>query len=144
MSGRSISRGRGGEAVTDGLEFAKGDVMGLVEGGKVEQVGGDERRDSPRVPMQFLLRDIAKDDGEWVEREGDLSLGGIHWRGKTAPHGTQVEVRFRLLGVPKEIRCQGEIIRVMDKGQNIDFRVRFTDLAVDSELAIAKHLDDNL
>ena len=118
--------------------------MGLVEGGKVEQVGGDERRDSPRVPMQFLLRDIAKDDGEWVEREGDLSLGGIHWRGKTAPHGTQVEVRFRLLGVPKEIRCQGEIIRVMDKGQNIDFRVRFTDLAVDSELAIAKHLDDNL
>lgn len=111
---------------------------------KLKAMAGDERRDSPRVPMAFLLRDITKDDGEWVEREGDLSLGGIYWRGKTAPHGTQVEVRFRLAGVPKEIRCNGEIIRVMDKGQNIDFHVRFTELDVASELAIAKHLDDLL
>ncbi len=103
---------------------------------------GDERRDSPRVPMHFLLRDVAKQDGEWEERDGDLSLGGIYWKGKTAPHGTEVDVRFRLSGVPKEIRCRGEILRVLDKGQNIDFHVRFTELDVTSELAIAKYLDD--
>lgn len=100
----------------------------------------DERRDSPRVPMSFLLRDVAE-GGSYVEREGDLSIGGIHWRGKYPPHGTDVEVRFRLMGVPKEIRAKGEIIRVMDRGNNIDFHVRFTDLDVTSELAIARHVE---
>lgn len=104
----------------------------------------DERRDSPRVPMTFLVRDITE-GGSYVEREGDLSLGGIYWHGKYPPFGTGVEVRFRLPGVAKEIRAKGEIIRVMEKGgQNIDFHVRFTELDVQSELAIAKHLDDLL
>lgn len=103
-------------------------------------ISDDERRDSPRVPMYFLIRDVAE-GGSYVEREGDLSLGGIHWRGKYPPHGTDVEVRFRLSGVPKEIRAKGEIIRVMDRGNNIDFHVRFTELDVGAELAIAKYLD---
>lgn len=103
----------------------------------------DERRDSPRVKMQFLLRDVAKGGEEqWVEREGDLSLGGIYWRGKTPPHGTDVEVRFRLPGIPRELRAKGEIIRVKDEGTNIDFHVRFVELDVKSELDIAKFLDD--
>jgi PilZ domain len=102
----------------------------------------DERRESPRVQMEFLLRDVGMRDGEWERREGDLSLGGISWRGKTAPHGTEVDVRFRLPGVPKELRARGEIIRVKAAGQGIDFHVRFTELEVTAELAIAKHLDD--
>lgn len=101
----------------------------------------DERRDSPRVPMKFLLRDVTE-GGSYVEREGDLSLGGIYWKGKYPPHGTDVEVRFRLAGVPKEVRAKGEIIRVMDRGNNIDFHVRFVELEVSSELAIAKYLDE--
>ncbi|MBK7857591.1 MAG: hypothetical protein IPJ65_02975 [Archangiaceae bacterium] len=67
----------------------------------------DERRDSPRVPMRFLLRDVSE-GGSYVEREGDLSLGGIYWRGKYPPHGTDVEVRFRLAGVPKEVRAKAK------------------------------------
>ena len=105
------------------------------------RVKDDERRDSPRVPMKFLLRDVSE-GGSYVEREGDLSLGGIYWKGKYPPHGTDVEVRFRLHGVPKEIRAQGEIIRVLDHGNNIDFHVRFTELDVGSELAIAKYIDE--
>jgi hypothetical protein len=101
----------------------------------------EERRDSPRVAMTFLLRDLGEKDSEWVEREGDISLGGIYWKGKTPSHGTNVEVRFRLTGVPKEIRANGEIIRVLDQGNNIDFHVRFTELEVESELAIARFLD---
>lgn len=105
--------------------------------------GHDDRRDSPRVPMTFLLRDIADSSGEWVEREGDMSLGGIYWRGKTAPHGVDVEVRFRVPGVPREIRARGEIIRVKDQGGvAIDFHVRFTELDVQSELGVAKYLDE--
>jgi hypothetical protein len=105
------------------------------------RIKDDERRDSPRVPMKFLLRDVAE-GGSYVEREGDLSLGGIYWKGKYPPHGTDVEVRFRLAGIPKEIRAKGEIIRVMDRGNNIDFHVRFVELEVSSELAIAKYLDE--
>jgi len=102
----------------------------------------DDRRDSPRIAMEFLVRDVGLPHGEWESREGDLSLGGIYWKGKTAPHGTEVDVRFRLPGVPKEIRCRGEIIRVKAAGATIDFHVRFTELDVQSELAIAKALDD--
>lgn len=108
----------------------------------LKKVRGDERRDSPRVPMTFLLRDISNPKAGWEERHGDLSIGGIAWRGKTPPHGTTVDVRFRLMGVPKEIHCKGEIIRVVDQGQTIEFRVRFTELDVNAELAIAKYLDD--
>lgn len=102
---------------------------------------GDDRRDSPRVPMTFLLRE--KDNEEWVERSGDLSLGGIFWHGRTPSTGTEVDVRFRLTGVPREVRAKGEIIRVKEQGsENIDFHLRFTELDVESELAVAKYLDD--
>ncbi|MFT3711564.1 MAG: PilZ domain-containing protein [Archangium sp.] len=109
---------------------------------KKKQPSGDERRDSPRVPMTFLVRDVGLRDGEWEERHGDLSLGGISWRGKTAPHGTEVDVRFRLPLVPKEVRARGEILRVKAAGVGIDFHLRFTELDVRSELAIARFLDD--
>lgn len=110
----------------------------LTEAGK--QGRGDERRESPRVPMTFLVRDVVE-GGSYLEREGDLSLGGIYWKGKYPPFGTQVEVRFRLPGVPKEIRAAGEIIRVMEKGHDLDFHVRFTELDVADELAMARHID---
>ena len=103
----------------------------------------DDRRDSPRVPMKFLLHDVADASGEWVEREGDLSLGGIYWRGKTPPHGVDVDVRFRIPGVAKELRARGEIIRVKDQGGvAIDFHVRFVEIDVQSELAMARFLDE--
>ena len=96
-----------------------------------KQPRGDERRESPRVPMTFLVRDVVE-GGSYIEREGDLSLGGIYWKGKYPPFGTQVEVRFRLPGVPKEIR---------DKGHDLDFHVRFTHVDVADELAMARHID---
>jgi hypothetical protein len=103
----------------------------------------DDRRDSPRVPMTFLVRDADHDEGEWEERVGDLSVGGLSWLGKTAPLGREVDVRFRLPGVARELRARGEIIRLK---QNVDaalhFQVRFTELETQNELAIAKYLDD--
>ncbi len=102
-----------------------------------------DRRDSPRYPMTFLVRDTGEDN-VWEEREGDLSIGGIHWLGKTSPSSQKVDVRFRLPGVPKEIRAHGEIIRLSEGGKGIGFHVRFTELDVDSELAVARYIDDLL
>ncbi len=92
--------------------------------------------------MTFLLRDVAE-GGSYLERDGNLSLGGLYWKGKSPPFGTKVDVRFRLPGVPKEIQAKGEIIRVMEQGRELDFHVRFVELDVADELAIARHLDAN-
>ncbi len=100
-----------------------------------------DRRDSPRVPMKFLVRE-KEEEGSWDERDGDLSLGGIHWMGKTPPLGKDVEVRFRLPGVAREIRAVGEIIRLSSEGKEIGFHVRFIDLELANELAIARFLDE--
>jgi hypothetical protein len=103
----------------------------------------DDRRDSPRVPMSFLVRDADHDEGEWEERSGDLSIGGISWHGKTAPLGRDVDVRFRLPGVAKELRARGEIIQLKQTSDaRLHFQLRFTELDTPSELAIAKYLHD--
>lgn len=102
-----------------------------------------DRRDSPRFPMRFLVRDHGEDN-LWEEREGDLSLGGIHWLAVHPPRGERVDVRFRLPGIPREIRAQGEIIRLSEAGKVLGFHVRFTDLDVESELAIARYIDEQL
>jgi hypothetical protein len=105
----------------------------------------DDRRESPRVPMSFLVREVGNDAGEWEERDGDLSLGGISWSGKTPPLlGRDVDVRFRLPGVPKEQRVRGEIIRLTPNARGLEFSLRFTELETPIELAIARYLDEHL
>lgn len=93
--------------------------------------------------MHFLVREHG-DQSAWEEREGDLSLGGIHWLATHPPRAEQVEVRFRLPGVPREIRAHAEIIRLSEAGKALGFHVRFTELAVESELAIARYIDDQV
>jgi hypothetical protein len=99
-----------------------------------------DRRTSKRVPMSFLVRNIAE-GGSYEEWEGNLSLGGIYFRGRYPPLGSEVEVRFRLKGVPKEIRARGEIIRVSSRDGGLDFHVRFTELDVPSENAVAAYIE---
>ncbi len=100
----------------------------------------DDRRESGRVPMRFLVRDFAE-GGSYQEREGDLALGGIFFSGKYPAQGSQLEVRFRLPGVDKELRLRGEIVRASDRPSGVDFHVRFLELEVGTELAIARYID---
>jgi hypothetical protein len=91
--------------------------------------------------MSFLIRDAGRPAANWLEGEGNLSTGGIQWSGKRTPNGRLVDVRFRLPGVPREVHAKGEIIRVSGDNGTSRFHVRFTDLDVQSELAIARYLD---
>jgi hypothetical protein len=102
----------------------------------------EDRRDSDRVPMTFLVRDADHDQGDWEERNGDLSLGGIAWPGKTAPLGKEVDVRFRLPGAARELRARGEIIRLKALDQGLYFQVRFLEIDTPTELAIARYLQE--
>jgi hypothetical protein len=111
----------------------------------LKMAANDDRRDSPRLPMTFLVREQGQGAQDpWDEREGDLSLGGIYWKGKTPPRGSSVEVRFRLAGLPKEVRALGEIIRVSEQGGGIGFHVRFTELDIESELNLARYLHERV
>ncbi len=102
---------------------------------------GDERRDSPRVPMSFGVR-RAGSEAPFESHEGDLSLGGCAFRGAVLEPGANIELRFRLPNFPAELNVRGEVLVGTELGVGSATRVRFIDIPVEAELAIARHLDD--
>lgn len=115
--------------------------------GEIPAVGGPERRqgdrrESPRIPIKLWVRDPAV-GGSFEEREGDIAVGGIYFLHNHPPLGTVIEVRFHLPNIDKEIRCKGELLRVdaEDRGQH-GAHLKFVGLDVETELAIARFLDD--
>jgi hypothetical protein len=101
---------------------------------------GSERRESPRVPMRLLVRNLAE-GGSSVECDGDLSLGGVSFQGAPPSAGSRYEVSFRLPHVEHELRVQGESLP-MGGSSGSRVQLRFVDLDTVTELAIAKYLDD--
>jgi hypothetical protein len=101
----------------------------------------EERRDSPRVSMRFLVR--RADTAEMFEsREGNLSLGGFAWLGAALPVGSKVEVRFTLPGSIDEMHLRGEVLHVGHGSRGSSSHARFLELSVDAEMRIARYLDD--
>jgi hypothetical protein len=90
--------------------------------------------------MRFLVRYL-EEGGSYEERVGNLGLGGVYFRGRYPPQGTAVEVRFRLKGRERELRVRGEIIRVAEGAEGVDFRVQFSRLDPQTKAAIAGALD---
>jgi uncharacterized protein (TIGR02266 family) len=101
---------------------------------------GEDRRDSPRVPIRLLVRDESA-GGSFEEREGNLALGGVFFREAHPPQGRKVELRFVLPGTRTEIAARGEVIHVDRTETGFGARVRFTSLPLEQELAIARFLD---
>jgi len=98
-----------------------------------------ERRDSPRVPFEFMVREKAL-GGSFEQKSGNLSLGGIFFTGNHPPVGSEVEVRFVVPGDEREIEAAGEVIRVRRTGDHFGSHIRFTEIAVEGELAVARYL----
>jgi hypothetical protein len=102
----------------------------------------DDRRISPRLPMQGL--------SVWTEEgvrggEGNVGLGGIFFRGRGEKlSSSTLTVGFTLPGDAVEIRAQGEVLEQKHDGEMLSLRVRFTELPLSSELAIARYIDDQL
>ncbi len=108
-----------------------------------DKPSGADRRDSPRVPMKFLVRDLAE-GGSFQELQGDLSVGGAAFHVRYPPTGSQFEVRFHLPGLEKDVRCKAELLRVRDEAAGKGVHLRFLELDVNLELAIARYIDDLL
>jgi hypothetical protein len=101
-----------------------------------------DRRDSQRVPIHLLVRDAAL-GGSFEPYQGNLALGGVYYADLHPPAGSRVELRFILPGVQDEIRATGEVLRVSKDGERFGAHVRFAEIPLDSELAIARFLQES-
>ena len=61
-----------------------------------------DRRESARVPVRLLVRDLAL-GGSFEARDGNLGLGGLFFEALHPPAGQRLEVRFLLPGVEGEV-----------------------------------------
>ena len=100
---------------------------------------GEDRRDSGRVPIRLLVRDAAL-GGSFEERPGNLGLGGVYYTEGHPPVGNRVELRFLLPGTRREVRANGEILRVSREGGTFGAHVRFAEMPLETELALARFL----
>jgi len=100
----------------------------------------EDRRDSRRVPLRVLVRDLTL-GGSFEERPGNLALGGVYFSEGHPPWGNRVELRLLLPGTRTEILARGEILRVTRDGATFGAHVRFAGLPLEDELAIARFLD---
>lgn len=98
-----------------------------------------DRRDSDRVSVQLMLRDAAL-GGSFEPAEGNLSLGGVFFDGLHPPVGSRFELRFLLPGGREEIRAVGEVLRVSREGSKFGAHVKFVEIPLDAEMAIARFL----
>jgi hypothetical protein len=102
---------------------------------------GEDRRDSPRIPVKMRVRPAGL-GGAFEERTGDISVGGVYFTGDHVSPGSRVEMCFSLAQPGDEIRCLGEVFRVSESDGQIGAHVRFIDLSTDTELVIARFIDD--
>jgi hypothetical protein len=103
--------------------------------------GDDDRRESRRVPIELLVRDAAV-GGSYETHQGNLALGGVFFDAYHPPPGSKIEVRFLVPGGKEEVRALGEVLRVSREGARFGAHVRFIEIPLEAELAIARFLQE--
>ena len=107
---------------------------------RVEVAAATDRRESPRVPVRMMVRETAL-GGSFEERQGDLSVGGVYYTAPHPPGGTELEIRLLVPGGRGEVIARAEVLHVSRVRGGFGAHVRFLDLPLESELAIARYLD---
>ncbi len=100
-----------------------------------------DRRDSQRIPIQLFVRDPVL-RGSFDAYPGNLGIGGVYFEAAHPPVGGRVELRFILPGSRPEVQAVGEVLRVTCEGARFGAHVKFLDIALDDELAIARFLQE--
>jgi hypothetical protein len=114
--------------------------MADAKGSEVSQgEGWSDRRESERVPLQLLVRDAAL-GGSFEAYTGNLALGGAFYLSLHPPAGQRLEVRFLLQGAHDEIRAVAEVLRVSREGSRFGIHLKFVEIPLDAEMAIARYL----
>jgi len=98
-----------------------------------------DRRDSRRLPIQLLVRDAAL-GGSFEPYAGNLGIGGVWFEALHPPVGHHLELRFLVPGAREEVRATGDVLRVSREGARFGAHVKFVDISLEAELAIARFI----
>jgi hypothetical protein len=98
-----------------------------------------DRRESDRVPVSLFVRDVAA-GGSFEEHDGNIALGGFYFAGLHPPGGDRIEVRVVLPGTNDEFTAVGEVLRISRDGPKYGVHLRFLEIPLDAELALARWL----
>jgi hypothetical protein len=105
---------------------------------------GDERRQEDRRASVRAVRKVsvvALPSGAPKEVKADLSLEGAQFVLPSAPATQEMELRFRLPEIKDEVRIACRVQRLAAAGKDTSVLVRFGELDVRTELALARLLD---
>ena len=104
-----------------------------------EAAAETDRRDSRRLPILVLVRDAAL-GGSFEPYDGNLGIGGVYFEALHPPVGHELELRFLVPGAREEVRATGDVLRVSRDGVRFGAHVKFVDIPLDAELAVARYL----
>jgi hypothetical protein len=125
-----------------GLERRSSSEPAEVDARQRQRRMGD-RRDSPRLPIKLLVRDVEA-GGSFEERDGDIGVGGVFFKERFVPTGRRVELRFQLPTMTDEIRCEGEVVHFSEADGRTGAHVQFLELPIATERAIARFIDERV
>ena len=74
--------------------------------------------------------------------EGDISVGGMHFVDQLPISGNRIDLRFKLPGRAEEVHVAGEVVQVSKKKDRYGAHVRFGDMDIETQRAIARFIDD--
>ena len=109
------------------------------EQARVEVEAPSDRRESRRVPVDLLVRDLTL-GGSFEPKRGNLALGGVYFDDLHPPAGDRVEVRFILPEGRRTIHALAQVIEAVPAGDAFGVRLRFLDIPLEDEMAIARCL----
>ena len=98
----------------------------------------EERRDSPRTEIAY---DFKEPGGRWRSTMGDLSVEGAAFITTTPPAGNAVVLKISIPTFTVPIIAIATIVSRVGLTEGTKLGVRFTDVGVEAELAIAEWVE---
>jgi hypothetical protein len=109
----------------------------------IERQGAERRQEDRRASVRAVRKVmvVVMPSGEPREVKADLSLEGAQFTLGSPPAAPEMEVRFRLPEIKDEVRVTCTVQRTAPAGNETSVHVRFGELDVRTELALARLLD---
>jgi len=84
--------------------------------------GTEDKRRQKRVPVELWI-EVEREGELYFQRATNLSLGGACFAQTfPLPLGSQVRLKFSLVGDSSEIQCDGEIVATKELGMGVQFK----------------------